>query len=68
MKMSRAKTPIGLTIMEKIIGLLMIVIGTLTAYVTYTALGRLGLNLMLFLAAGLALILIGFFLVTVKVE
>ena len=68
MKMNRAKAPIGLTIMEKIIGLLMIVIGTLTAYVTYTDLGRLGLNLMLFLAAGIALILIGFFLVTVKVE
>jgi hypothetical protein len=54
--------------MEKILGLLMIVIGALITYTTYTALGSFGLNLMLFLAAGLALIAIGIFLATVKTE
>jgi hypothetical protein len=65
--MSR-KAPLGLTILEKVIGLLMIAIGALASYATFNDLTNVGINLGLFLASGLGLIVIGFFLVLVKAE
>jgi len=62
------EAPVGLTILEKLIGLLMIAIGALTFYVTYTNLGSTGGNPILFLAAGLALVVLGAFLVIAKTE
>jgi len=62
------EAPIGLTIMEKLIGLLMVVIGALTFYVTYTNLESTGGNPFLFLTAGIALVVLGVFLVIVRAE
>jgi len=62
------EAPIGLTIMEKLIGLLMIAIGAITFYVTYTNLGSIGANPTLFLAAGLVLIVLGVLLVLAKAK
>jgi len=54
--------------MEKLIGLLMIAIGAITFYVTYTNLGSIGANPTLFLAAGLVLIVLGVLLVLAKAK
>jgi len=62
-----SETPIGLTIMEKLIGLLMIAIGAITFYVTYTNLSS-AVNPALLLATGLVLVLLGIFLVVAKTE
>jgi len=62
-----SETPIGLTIMEKLIGLLMIAIGAITVYVTYTNLSS-AVNPALFLAVGLVLAVLGIFLVLAKAE
>jgi len=62
------EAPIGLTIMEKLIGLIMIAIGVITFYVTYTNLGSIGANPILFLAAGLALVVLGALLLIAKTE
>jgi len=65
--MSR-KAPLGLTVLEKIIGLLMIAVGALSSYATLNDLSNIGINLGLFLASGVGLIVIGIFLVVVKAE
>ncbi len=65
--MSR-KAPIGLTILEKIIGLLLIAIGALTTYSTFNDLANIGTSLGMFLASGIGLIVIGLFLVIAKAE
>jgi len=62
------EAPVGLTIMEKLIGLLMIAIGALTFYVTYTNLASVEANPILFLAAGLALVVLGTLLLIAKAE
>lgn len=62
------EAPVGLTIMEKLIGLLIIAIGALTFYVTYTNLGSTGGNPILFLAAGLVLVVLGVFLLIARTE
>ncbi len=62
-----SEAPIGLTIMEKLIGLLMIAIGAITVYVTYTNLSS-AVNPALFLAGSLILIVLGIFLVLAKAE
>jgi LPXTG-motif cell wall-anchored protein len=62
------EAPVGLTIMEKLIGLIMIAVGAITFYVTYTNLTGVGTNPILFLAAGLALVVLGVFLVIAKTE
>jgi len=54
--------------MEKLIGLIMIAIGVITFYVTYTNLGSIGANPILFLAAGLALVVLGALLLIAKTE
>jgi len=55
----KESAPVGLTIMEKLIGLIMIAVGAITFYVTYTNLASVGANSMLFLAAGLVLVILG---------
>jgi len=62
------EAPIGLTIMEKLLGLLMIAIGALTFYVTYTNIKSVGATPGLFEAVGVALVVLGVFLVIVKPE
>jgi len=62
------EAPIGLTFMEKLIGLVMIAIGAITFYVTYTNLGSAGASPILFLAAGLTLVVLGFLLLIAKTE
>jgi len=54
--------------MEKLIGLLMIAVGALTFYVTYNNLESTGGNPILFLSAGMTLVVLGVFLVLVKAE
>ncbi len=53
--------------MEKFIGLLLIVIGALTFYATYTSLG-IGSHSVFFLTGGLVLAVLGFFLLIAKTE
>ncbi len=53
--------------MEKLIGLLMIAIGAITVYVTYTNLSS-AVNPALFQAVGLVLTILGIFLVLAKSE
>jgi len=62
--------PIGLTVAEKFFGLLVILIGAMTVYVTYTnPPGDIVAPFSsIFIAAGLALIAIGIFLVLAKAE
>jgi len=62
--------PIGLTIAEKFFGLLVLLIGVITVYVTYTnPPGDVVAPFSsIFIAAGLALIAIGIFLVLAKTE
>ena len=61
-----SEAPVGLTIMEKLIGLLMIAIGAITFYVTYTNLAS-APNPMPVLAAGAILVILGILLVIAKV-
>jgi len=65
--MSR-EAPIGLTFMEKLIGLLLIVVGALWFYTTYTNLGSLNPTDAIFLGGALALIILGLFLFIAKTE
>jgi len=62
------EAPIGLTIMEKLIGLLIIIIGFITFYVTYINIASIGSNPVFFMVLGLALIVVGVFLVIAKAE
>lgn len=64
-KMSQA--PIGLTIMEKLIGFLLIAVGTLWFYTTYTNITSVP-EPWAFLALAAAMIGIGIFLVIAKFE
>jgi len=62
--------PIGLTIAEKFFGLIVLLIGAVTVYITYTnPPGSIVAPFSsIFIAAGLALIAIGIFLVLAKTE
>ena len=62
------EAPIGLTFMEKLIGLLMIAIGALWFYTTYTNLGSLDPPDAIFLGGALALIILGIVLLIAKIE
>jgi hypothetical protein len=57
----------GLTIMEKLLGLVMIAIGAITFYVTYTNLTS-SPNPVFFLVAALILAVLGIFLILAKAE
>jgi len=62
-----SEAPIGLTIIEKLVGLLMITIGAITFYVTYTNLSS-AVNPVIFLVTGIVLIALGILLVLAKAE
>jgi len=62
------EAPIGLTFMEKLIGLLMIAVGALWFYTTYTNIGSLEPTSVMFLGAALALIILGIVLFIAKIE
>jgi len=63
-----SKAPVGLTIMEKLIGLIMIAVGAITFYATYTSLASLPVDPLIFLATGIILIVVGILLVSAKTE
>jgi hypothetical protein len=60
------EAPVGLTFMEKLLGLLLIAIGALWFYVTYTALPGFDPFFTLFLGSSGALIIIGIILFIAK--
>jgi len=62
------EAPVGLTFMEKLIGLLMIAVGSLWFYTTYINIGSLEPTSVIFLGAALALIILGIVLFIAKIE
>ncbi len=60
------EAPVGLTFMEKLLGLLLIVIGALWFYGTYTVLPGFDPFFSIFLGSALALIIIGIILFIAK--
>jgi len=62
------EAPIGLTFMEKLIGLLLITVGALWFYTTYTNIGSLEPQNMMFLGAALAMIILGIALVIARIK
>jgi len=66
--MSTGEAPIGLTIMEKLVGLIIMLIGIIIFWVTYTNLSSIGSHPVIFLVAGLILIGLGIVMVTSKTE
>ena len=56
----------GLAIVEKLIGLLMILIGALVAYATYQNMSGAGPNPIIFVAVGIVLIGLGFLLLIAR--
>lgn len=60
--------PIGLTIMEKLLGILIILVGFIMFYVTYTNIGSIGSAPTFFLVLGIALIVLGVFVLIAKAE
>jgi len=63
-----SEAPVGLTIMEKLIGLIMIAVGAVTFYATYTNLASLPADPVIFLATGIILIVVGILLLSAKTE
>jgi hypothetical protein len=61
------QAPIGLTIMEKLIGLIMIAVGALWLYTTYTNMTSISMSA-IFLILSAAMIGIGILLVIAKFE
>jgi hypothetical protein len=66
--MSRSEAPLGLTIMEKIIGFFLMLIGIIIFYVTYTNITQIGSYPIIFLVAGLILIGLGILMLLAKTE
>jgi hypothetical protein len=66
--MSKAEAPFGLTIMEKLIGFFIMLIGIIIFYVTYTNLSSIGSYPIVFLVAGLFLIGLGIVMLIAKTE
>jgi len=62
------EAPLGLTFMEKLIGLLLIAVGSLWFYTTYTNIGSLDPASVMFLAVAAALIILGVVLLIAKIE
>jgi hypothetical protein len=63
-----SEAPVGLTIMEKLFGLILIAIGAITFYVTFTNLDSAIGNPLFFLAGALVLVIIGLFLLIASPE
>ncbi len=68
MQQLSSKAPVGLTIMEKLIGLIMIAVGAITFYATYTNLASLPVDPLIFLATGIILIVVGILLLIARTE
>jgi hypothetical protein len=66
--MSRGEAPLGLTIMEKLIGFFIMLIGIIIFYVTYTHIAEIGSHPIIFLIAGLILIGLGILMLLAKTE
>ena len=66
--MSKGEAPFGLTIMEKLIGLFIMLIGIIIFYVTYTNISNIGFHPIIFLVAGLILIGLGTVMFIAKTE
>lgn len=66
--MSRGEAPLGLTIMEKLVGFFIMLIGILIFYVTYTNINSIGPHPIIYLVAGLILIGLGIIMLTAKTE
>jgi len=64
------EAPVGLAVAEKFLGLLIIVIGVITVYVTYTnpPTQPVATYSGIFMAAGLTLIALGVFLILARAE
>jgi len=71
MAMSK-QAPIGLTLVEKLFGLLTIIVGALLVYFTYTSppasSGQVANYSFVFIIAGVALVVFGIFLILAKTE
>lgn len=63
-----SKAPVGLTFMEKLIGLIMMAVGGTTFYVTYMNLASLPVDPLIFLGTGVILIILGLVLFIAKTE
>ncbi len=63
-----SKAPVGLTIMEKLIGLIMIAVGAITLYATYLNIASLPEDPLIFLATGIILIVVGTLLLIAQTE
>ncbi|MFB0567136.1 MAG: hypothetical protein ACETVM_00930 [Candidatus Bathyarchaeia archaeon] len=66
--MSQAEAPFGLTIMEKLIGFFIMLIGIIIFYVTYANLSSVGSHPIIFLVAGLILMGLGIVMLIAKTE
>ena len=66
--MSKGEAPLGLTIMEKLIGFFIMLIGIIIFYVTYTNLNTIGSHPIIFLVAGLILMGLGIAVLIAKTE
>jgi hypothetical protein len=66
--MSRGEAPLGLTIMEKLIGFFIMLIGIIIFYVTYTNITKIGSYPIIFLVAGLILMGLGILMLLAKTE
>jgi len=60
------EAPIGLAFMEKLVGLLLIAVGALWFYTTYTNIGSLEPTYVVFLGGAFALIILGIVLLIAK--
>ncbi len=66
--MSKGEAPLGLTIMEKLVGLFIMLIGIIFFYVTYTSISSIGSHPVIFLVAGLILIGLGIVMLIARTE
>jgi hypothetical protein len=66
--MSKVEAPLGLTIMEKLVGFFIMLIGIIIFYVTYTNISDVGSHPIIFLVAGLVLIGLGIVMLITKAE
>jgi hypothetical protein len=66
--LSESEAPLGLTIMEKIIGFFVMIIGMIIFYVTYNNLSSLESYPIIFLIAGSILIGLGILMLIAKTE
>lgn len=62
------ETPIGLKIMEKIFGLILIIFGFMLSFYYYQTTGLTDPAFILFFVSGIVLIVLGVFMLWVKIE